>query len=149
MQMYGMNYYGICNRLLTGAHRKMATIADGLDMKDFLHSNSPYKGNFIRPAVREVLEIDLIPSVSPDDVDNLSTPSHPGSALQVGVHRQSREEPRRRRRARGVDVNEYGTNVGLVNIPTSVTERPCRPRNVTVIDSDTESISVSSVSEGP
>lgn len=70
--MYGAFFYGIANRLLVDLHRSKVPVAEKLDMKDFLHSNSPYLKSYIRPTLRENMEVD---SVSPDTGDDMLSPS--------------------------------------------------------------------------
>lgn len=81
--MFGTYYYSIPNLLLVEDHPSQAVFADKLDMKNFLHSNSPYLKSYIEPSSGEPREIDF---VSPDTGEDMLSPS-PVRSLTLGLPR--------------------------------------------------------------
>ena len=57
MQMYGLHFYGITEKHNTEKHWKMEKYGALCDMNDFLHDNSPYLANYVRPLLMGTPEV--------------------------------------------------------------------------------------------
>jgi hypothetical protein len=147
--MFGLFYYGYCNRVVLAAHREKIGWADNLDMKDFLHSNSPYMPKYIRPAVllRESVERD---SGSPgNNRMDLSTPSPHNNPLEISE--RAHEDPSTSTAARSepAPLDEYGTNVVALNRARSETPSAEAPNAEPARDMEVDSPSREGTSNLP
>jgi len=82
LQMFGAYYNRLVEKGWTTKHCKMCKMAEFLDINDFLHSNSPYSANYLRPLYVKAPEL----SVSPPDVV-----SHP--ELEVSNRDDEQDDP--------------------------------------------------------
>ena len=73
MQMYGLHFYSIAKRHDINKHREMEKHSDFCDMNDFMHDNSPYLVNYVRPLLMGTLEVTSESSPSKEAVAEPTT----------------------------------------------------------------------------
>ena len=99
MQMYGLHFYGIAERHDIDKHRVMEKHGDLCDMNDFMHDNSPYLANYVRPLLMGTPEVASDPS-----------PSREATVDSSMEHMQNAGE----RGGSLLGFDEFGSNVTLV-----------------------------------
>ena len=99
MQMYGLHFYGIIERHDTEKHREMEKFGALCDMNNFLHDNSPYFLNYVRPLLMGTPEVTLEFGPSKEAVTEHPI-EHPEIAGNQGGSL--------------LGVNEFGSNDALV-----------------------------------
>lgn len=133
LQMYGLFFHGLSERLLSETHREMAKLADSMDMNDFLHANSPYLADNTRRAlaVSRELNSDSTPSAEVHMDSPADSMEEEDEQLQSPLPRPSPDQG-------SLGIDEFGTNTtALAHWRTRrATEREDEPPHGSAMDSD-------------
>ena len=111
--MLGAHVIGFCEKNTVNHLSRVAPIADRMDANDFKFSRSPYAiesaGSFVTSRVQRSSP----PRRSPERAEAASTPilEGPGEAQHAGSPRQPRMSPQTEGDAGGAGVNQFGTNI--------------------------------------
>ena len=111
--MLGTHVIGFCEKNTVNRLSQVAPIADKMDANDFKFSRSPYTMESAGSSVTSRVQRSSPPRHSPERAEGAPTPipEGPGEAQYVGSPPQPRTSPRTEGDVAGVGVNQFGTNI--------------------------------------
>ena len=114
--MLGAHVIGFCKKQTVNNLSRVAPLADRMDANDFKFSRSPYAIQSAGSSVTSRVQRSTPPRHSPDCAEAAPTPipEGPGEALHAGSPPQPRMSPQSEGDAAGAGVNQFGTNVHVL-----------------------------------
>ena len=114
--MLGAHVISFCEKKTVNNLSRVAPLADRMDANDFKFSRSPYAIESARSFVTSRVQRSSPQQHSPDCAKAAPTPipEGPGEAQHVGSPPQPRTSPQTEGDAVGAGVNQFGTNVHVL-----------------------------------
>ena len=112
-QMLGAHVIGFCEKNTVNRLNRVAPIADKMDANDFKFSRSPYAIESVGSSVTSRVRRSSPPRRSPERTEGAPTPipEGPVEAQHAGSPPQPRTSPQTEGDGAGAGVNQFGTNV--------------------------------------
>ena len=111
--MLGAHVIGFCEKNTVNRLSRVAPIADKMDTNDFKFWRSPYAIESAGSSVTSRVQRSSPPRRSPERAEGVPTPilEGPGEAQHAGSPPQPQTSPHTEGDAGGASVNQFGTNV--------------------------------------
>ena len=141
--MLGVHVIGFCEKNTVNRLSRVAPIADTMDANDFKFSRSPYAIESAGSSVTSRVQRSSPPRRSPERAEGAPTPipEGPGEAEHAGSPPQPPTSPQTEGDAAGAGVNQFGTNVVVLESwnpsPIDLTHPEANP-NWEEVEIDTE-----------
>ena len=112
-QMLEAHVIGFCEKNIVNRLSRVAPLADRMDANDFKFSRSPYAIESARSSITSRVQRSSPQQHSPERAEVAPTPipEGPGEAQHVGSPPQPRMSPQTKGDTAGAGVNQFGTNV--------------------------------------
>ena len=141
--MLGAYVIGFCEKNTVNRLSRVAPISDKMDANDFKFSQSPYAIESAGSSVTSRVQKSSPPRRSPERAEDAPTPipEGPGEAQHAGSPPQPQTSPQTEGDAGGAGVNQFGTNVVVLErwnpSPIDLTRPEANP-NWEEVETDTE-----------
>ena len=141
--MLGAHVIGFCEKRTVNILSRVVPLANRMDANDFKFSRSPYAIKSAGSSVTSRVQRSSLQRHSPERVEAAPTaiPEGPGEAQHAGSPPQPRRSPQIEGDAAGAGVNQFGTNVDVLErwdpTPTDLTRAEANP-NWEDVDTDTD-----------
>ena len=141
--MLGAHVIGFCKKNTMNRLSRVAPIADKMDANDFKFSRSPYAIESVGSFVTSRVQRSSPPRRSPGCAEGAPTPipEGPGEAQHAGSPPQPQTSPQTEGDAGGASVNQFGTNIVVLEhwnpSPIDLTRPEANP-NWEEVETDTE-----------
>ena len=114
--MLGAHVIGFCEKGTINNLSRVVPLANRMDANDFKFSRSPYAIESTRSSVSSRVQRSSPERHSPERAEAAPTPisERPGEATHAGSPPQPRTSPQTEGDAAGAGVNEFGTNVHVL-----------------------------------
>ena len=141
--MLGAHVIGFCEKRTVNNLNRVAPLADKMDANDFKFSRSPYAIESVGSSVTSRVQRSSPQRHSPEraEVAPTAIPEGPGEAQHAGSPPQPRTSPQIEGDAARAGVNQFGTNVHVLQrlepSPIDLTRAEANP-NWEEVETDTE-----------
>ena len=143
--MLGVHVIGFCKKETVNRLSRVAQLADRMDANDFKFSRSPYAIESVGSTITSRVQRSSPPRRSPKRAEGMPMPipERPGQGQHAGTPPQPRTSPQTEGDTASAGVNEFGTNVDVLEhwdpSPIDLTRAKANPNWEDVeIDTDWE-----------